>query len=173
MDGVEFRIVDTRAGALGFVATRHGLRRVFLPKRSAAEARRAVAGEFPAARENGRLMPGLAAALMRYFEGRPVEFDVPFDWSDPSPFARRVWQACAAVRYGGIATYRGLAQKVGRPAASRAVGAAMGRNPCPIVVPCHRVLRSDGSLGGYSAPGGLKLKRELLKLEAGGMARRS
>ncbi|MDQ3958218.1 MAG: methylated-DNA--[protein]-cysteine S-methyltransferase, partial [Actinomycetota bacterium] len=90
-------------------------------------------------------------------------FDVPLDWSLVGPFARRVLGATARIPFGKVSTYREVARKAGNAAASRAAGNALGSNPIPIVVPCHRVLRTGGGLGGYG--GGLDKKELLLKLE--------
>ena len=111
--------------------------------------------------------PLLAAArreLGEYFAGTRRAFDLPLA-SAGTPFQRAVWQAIAAVPYGETISYRELAQRVGRPAAVRAAGAATGRNPWSIVVPCHRIVGADGTLTGYA--GGLDRKRALLALEAG------
>lgn len=161
-----FRVITTRLGALGLVATRRGLRRIYLPERSAAVLRRRLAREWVGAVEDRRLLPGLVRALRRYCAGRPVDFDVPIDLDGATPFCAAVWRACRAVRYGETISYGGLAGRIGRPRAARAVGGAMRRNPCPIVVPCHRVLAGDGRPGGYSGPGGVALKQRLLALEA-------
>ncbi|HEY0389049.1 MAG TPA: methylated-DNA--[protein]-cysteine S-methyltransferase, partial [Gaiellales bacterium] len=100
------------------------------------------------------------------FEGRRREFDVPVDWSlTASAFRRRVLERTAKIPYGATASYREVASAAGNDRAVRAAGTALGANPIPIVVPCHRVLRSGGSLGGYA--GGLERKRFLLDLEAG------
>jgi methylated-DNA-[protein]-cysteine S-methyltransferase len=167
-----YRIVGTRQGQMGIVAGPHGLRRVFLPCRSQAEARRAIRREFPEAVEDARLLPSVARGLRHYFDGQPVEFNTPLDCDGVSRFHAAVWQACRKVRYGKTVSYGELASRTGRPGAARAVGTAMSRNPFPIVVPCHRVLRSDGSLGGYSGPGGVALKQRLLAMERGARASR-
>jgi methylated-DNA-[protein]-cysteine S-methyltransferase len=101
--------------------------------------------------------------LDEYFEGRRREFDLPIDWALVTPFGRRVLQATAAIPFGGVKTYGEMATQAGNPKASRAAGRALGANPIPIVVPCHRVLHSGGGLGGYG--GGLDRKEFLLKLE--------
>lgn len=82
-----------------------------------------------------------------------------------SPFCQAVWTACAEIPKGEVRTYRWIAEKIGKPGAARAVGTALGANPFAPVVPCHRVVRSDGGLGGYSAPGGVKTKVKLLSAE--------
>lgn len=82
-----------------------------------------------------------------------------------TPFQRAVWMACMSIPEGQTRSYKWIAEKIGRPQAARAVGAALGKNPFAPAVPCHRVIESDGSLGGFSAPGGLKAKLALLKKE--------
>ena len=100
--------------------------------------------------------------LQRYFEGRLQQFTVPLD-PQGTPFQQQVWQALLHIGHGQLSTYGRLAQALNRPAAARAVGAAVGRNPLSIIVPCHRVLGQDGTLTGYA--GGLQRKQALLKLE--------
>ena len=100
--------------------------------------------------------------LEEYFEGKRREFDLPLQLSG-TPFQMRVWRALQAIPYGETRSYGEVARMVGCPKAARAVGAANGANPLAIVVPCHRVIQSDGRLGGYG--GGLRLKQFLLDLE--------
>jgi len=160
-----YRIVHTCAGYVGIVVTDRGVRRVFLPRRSAAAMKRDIRSSFPDAIEDADLMPKLARDLDRYFEGKPVQFDVPLDWSGCPDFEVDVWRACRAIPYGETGSYKLLAERVGRPGGARAVGMAMSHNPFPLIVPCHRVVKSDGSLGGYSGPGGVAFKQRLLELE--------
>ncbi len=101
--------------------------------------------------------------LAAYFEGRLRRFAVPIDWSLVRGFGVGVLRATAAIPYGAVSTYRDVAAQAGNPNAYRAAGNALGNNPIPIVVPCHRVLHSTGGLGGYT--GGLDRKRFLLRLE--------
>ncbi|MGA5562542.1 methylated-DNA--[protein]-cysteine S-methyltransferase [Streptomyces platensis] len=102
--------------------------------------------------------------LTAYFAGELRSFTVPLDWSLSSGFHARVLHALAdGVPYGSVVGYQDLADRVGEPGAARAVGAAMGSNPLPVVVPCHRVVASDGGIGGFG--GGLETKRLLLALE--------
>jgi methylated-DNA-[protein]-cysteine S-methyltransferase len=101
--------------------------------------------------------------LDEYFEGRRVDFDLPLDWRLTSGFTQRVLRATAKVPYGRVSTYREMAGKAGNERAVRAAGNALGANPIPIVVPCHRILRTGGSLGGYG--GGVERKEFLLRLE--------
>ena len=104
-----------------------------------------------------------AAQLRDYFAGRRTQFDLPLDLQSGTAFQQSVWQALLAIPSGRTTSYGDLSQRVGRPSAVRAVGAAVGRNPVSIVVPCHRVLGRDGSLTGYA--GGLERKSALLGLE--------
>jgi methylated-DNA-[protein]-cysteine S-methyltransferase len=101
--------------------------------------------------------------LDEYFEGRRHRFGVPLDWALSIGFRKRVLQATARIPYGSVATYTQMAAKAGNPRAARAAGNALHHNPIPIVVPCHRVVRGGGALGGYG--GGIDMKRSLLDLE--------
>jgi methylated-DNA-[protein]-cysteine S-methyltransferase len=104
-----------------------------------------------------------AAQLGDYFAGRRDGFDLPLDLSHGTAFQQSVWQALRAIPAGQTTSYGALSAGVGKPAAVRAVGAAVGRNPISVIVPCHRVLGADGSLTGYA--GGLERKTALLELE--------
>jgi methylated-DNA-[protein]-cysteine S-methyltransferase len=101
--------------------------------------------------------------LEDYFAGRRTAFDIPLDLSAGTPFQQSVWRALLAIGCGQHCSYGAIAQRIGNPAAVRAVGAAVGRNPVSIIVPCHRVLGADGALTGYA--GGLERKTALLQLE--------
>ncbi|MCA9860175.1 MAG: methylated-DNA--[protein]-cysteine S-methyltransferase [Thermomicrobiales bacterium] len=101
--------------------------------------------------------------LSEYFQGTRSTFDVSIDFSGLTPFARDVLQATAAVPFGGLATYSEIARRISNPGASRAVGNALGRNPIPIILPCHRIVPADRSIGNYT--GGVDIKVTLLSLE--------
>jgi methylated-DNA-[protein]-cysteine S-methyltransferase len=101
--------------------------------------------------------------LGEYFAGRRCVFDLPLDLSGGTPFQQAVWQALLSIATGSMTSYGSISKSVGNPAAVRAVGAAVGRNPISIIVPCHRVVGADGSLTGYA--GGLDRKTALLRLE--------
>jgi O-6-methylguanine DNA methyltransferase len=113
-----------------------------------------IAGGGPAAE--------MAREIELYFDGRLTEFKTPIDVSEGTPFQKSVWEKLLDIPYGGTATYGEVAEGVGKPGAARAVGNAVGANPIPIVIPCHRVLASNG-LGGYS--GGINIKKDLLRVE--------
>lgn len=160
-DGARFRRVRSPVGDLLLVAdvTRgFVLRGVYFCGAPHAE------GAIPSgAREDARVFEDFTRQLEAYFEGTRTTFDVALDPAG-TPFQRAVWRALSTIPYGTTTTYAAIARAIGRPAAVRAVGAANGQNPISIVVPCHRVIASDGALTGYA--GGLAAKRALLELEA-------
>jgi O-6-methylguanine DNA methyltransferase len=104
--------------------------------------------------------------MEEYFRGERKIFTARVDFIEGTTFQRRVWRALRTIPYGEVRSYAWVAQEVGKPGGARAVGAANGRNPVAVVVPCHRVVNADGGLGGYS--GGLEVKRKLLALEGAG-----
>ncbi len=113
--------------------------------------------------EEHPVLKKVMAQLAEYFAGQRSQFDVPLDLSYGTAFQQSVWQALLAIPQGGTASYGEVSHRIGKPAAVRAVGAAVGRNPVSIIVPCHRVMGANGSLTGYA--GGLDRKSALLRLE--------
>jgi methylated-DNA-[protein]-cysteine S-methyltransferase len=125
--------------------------------------RRAVS-DLQEAGEAARALLGEAQAqLLAYIEGTRREFSLPVDMSAGTPFQRKVWRAIIRIPYGRARSYKWVADRVGGRQYARAVGMALGANPVPIIVPCHRIIAHDGSLGGFSC--GLPVKRRLLRLE--------
>lgn len=116
----------------------------------------------PGSRQDDTAFADVIDQLAEYFAGRRTGFDVPLNL-EGTDFQRRVWTELCAIPYGETISYAELARRVGNPKAYRAVGLANGRNPVAVIVPCHRVIASDGSLGGYG--GGLQRKVQLLELE--------
>jgi methylated-DNA-[protein]-cysteine S-methyltransferase len=163
---LHYRIFRTQWGFCGIVAGRRGLLATRLPMSSKAAVEQWVDRGFPNAEADGELMPELVAAVRAYFTGEPVRFTARLDLTSQTPFRRRVLLACRRIPYGQTASYADLARVAGSPSAFRAVGSAMANNPLPLVIPCHRVLRADGGIGGFSAPAGVSIKRRLLALEA-------
>ena len=165
---VAYATTDSPVGPLLVAATPAGLVRVSFEREDPG----AVLDQL-AARVSPRVLeaPGRLDEVRReldeYFDGRRDHFELPLDWRLSAGFRKTVLEALYAdVDYGRTVSYLELATMVGNPKASRAVGTAMATNPIPIVVPCHRVLRTGGQLGGYG--GGLPAKIKLLELEAGG-----
>jgi methylated-DNA-[protein]-cysteine S-methyltransferase len=161
---VAYASTDSPFGPLLLARTERGLVRVGLPNQDPDE----LLGDL-AERVSPRVLEAPAALdearreLDLYFAGRLDRFDLPLDWSLSSGFRLRVQQAIAGIPYGRTASYTEMATRAGNERAVRAAGTACGSNPIPLVVPCHRVLRSGGGLGGYG--GGLPMKRALLELE--------
>jgi len=159
-----YSIFDTDFGPFGFVAHADGLLATYLPP-GRANLRKMILRAWPEAEERAMGLSSFRRDVRAYFAGKRVEFEVELELSVQPPFRRRVLHACARVPYGETVTYAELARAAHRPKAARAVGNAMASNPLPLVIPCHRVLRADGSPGGFSAAGGVALKRRMLELE--------
>lgn len=150
-------VVECPLGLVLLEATELGLCRLaFIRERGGAGR---AEGAPPATQD---ILRGAAEQLEAYWAGKRLSFDLPLDLAG-TPFQRAVWAAARVIPFGETRSYGQLARQIGRPGAARAVGAALGANPVPLVVPCHRVLRADGALGGYS--GGLEIKRALLAHE--------
>ena len=166
---VAFATLDTPVGRVVAAATRRGLARLaYEDANGGVEAVLAhLAGRLsPRIVEAPARLEGARRQLVEYFAGRRERFELDVDLALAAPFARRILAATARVPFGQTRTYGEIAAAAGSPAASRAAGNALGANPVPIVVPCHRVLRAGGGLGGYT--GGLERKERLLSLEGYG-----
>jgi methylated-DNA-[protein]-cysteine S-methyltransferase len=163
---VAYRTLDTPVGPLLLAATEQGLIRVAYPNQGHDSVLQALADQVSprVLHAPGRLDP-VARQLDDYFAGRRQQFDLPLDWRLSTGFRSTVLHHLATdVDYGHTASYAALAALAGNPKAVRAVGTACATNPLPVVVPCHRVVRSDGAMGNYA--GGVEAKRTLLELEA-------
>jgi O-6-methylguanine DNA methyltransferase len=170
-------IFKTSMGWIGLATTDRGVSAVVLPKPT----RRAVERELMSdgslngvgayggtpirteAATAARHLRTARTAIVAYLAGKARSFAIPLDWGDHSPFQMKVWGVLQSIPYGRVRSYGWVARKIGKPRAARAVGAACGANPVPLLVPCHRVVAGDGSLGGFS--GGLPNKKRLLTLE--------
>lgn len=162
-------IFQTRWGPFGLLVAGDAVCRTCLPGLDSAQVRQhLLAGLDETPFEKG-LLPDLQRRIAAYFEGENIDFsiDPAVDLAGCSVFDRMVLAACRCIGPGQPVTYGDLAIRMGSPGASRAVGSALARNPVPLIVPCHRVLRSDGALGGFSAPGGVATKQRMLDHEQG------
>ena len=157
-------VFNTPAGWMGILGSKDGLRRVTLPRRSP----EGIPQQLGVSPEQAVLSPqrfqDLMERLRAYFAGHKVDFPDRLDLSGATAFQREVWEATRLIPYGETRSYTWVAEQIKKPKAVRAVGQALGRNPLPVIIPCHRVLASNGGLGGFS--GGLEMKRFLLHLEA-------
>jgi methylated-DNA-[protein]-cysteine S-methyltransferase len=161
---VAYAIVDSPFGPLLVATTRRGLVRLAYPNESFDDSLEELARDLsPRVLESPASLGDVRRELDEYFDGTRTRFETKIDWSLTSGFTTRVLQATAKVPFGSVTTYRQVAGKAGNDRAYRAAGNALGSNPIPIVVPCHRVLHSGGGLGGYT--GGLPRKEFLLRLE--------
>ena len=149
-------------GWVGVARSASGIARVIFGKSSESEAEEFLTGDLETKKSDSKLSDTIDL-LIRYFNGEPVDFALDLDLQAGTSFQKAVWQATCRIPYGEVRTYSWIAEEIQKPKAVRAVGNALGANPLPIIVPCHRVLRSDGGLGGYS--GGLHWKPKLLALE--------
>jgi O-6-methylguanine DNA methyltransferase len=160
---MKLTIFETRIGWIGIAYSERGLAAIQLPRSTRAQTLAELRRDYP----TGELIDDAPAAiegeLHEYVEGRRREFDLPLDWSAVKPFQRAVMNVLSQIPFGETRSYAWVARQIGNPNAARAVGRAVGANPIPIIIPCHRVIGSDGSLTGYG--GGLPLKKRLLQLE--------
>lgn len=156
-------VFETRLGWMGVAFSERGLAGVQLPRATRAQTLAQLKRAFPDATLVDAAPSHIARELIEYAEGKRREFTLPLDWSAMTPFQRKVLRAIAKIPFGETRSYGWVARKIGKPRAARAVGRALATNPLPIVLPCHRVLGSDGGLHGYG--GGLPLKKKLLELE--------
>ena len=149
---------STPYGAGAVAATELGVCHVWLPGEDLSSVCGTVSRESELSRKAGQ-------QLEQYFQGRLQQFDLPVDISKFTPFQQRVLLQTAQIPYGSVTTYGELAKKVGSLKAARAVGGVMASNQIPVIIPCHRVVASDGALTGFSGAGGILMKENLLSLE--------
>jgi len=164
---IKYVIFQTKWGYFGLAGTKFALCRTQLPGPESKKIESQLLKNLPGAQFDKTFFKILQKQIAAYFEGSCVNFspDIPVALDGFSGFSREVLTACREIEFGQRITYSGLAKKTGRPAASRAVGNALAKNPLPLIIPCHRVLRTDGKMGGFSAPGGISFKKRLLTLE--------
>ena len=161
---VAYAEVDSPLGALLVAVTPRGLVRLAYPDEGTDPVLTELSDRVsPRVLEDRAATGDVRRQLDEYFQGRRHRFEMPVDLELVHGFSRRVLRATARIPFGRVSTYRQVAERAGSPRASRAAGNALGRNPVPVVVPCHRVVHSGGGLGGYT--GGLDRKRFLLELE--------
>jgi methylated-DNA-[protein]-cysteine S-methyltransferase len=167
MNGEEVKVAidscQTAWGWVGIASSPGGLLALTLPKPTQEMALRPLLERWGEEQGYDDVLDGLKTKLRQYFDGQRVLFDEPLNLSGATAFQRWVWLAVRDIPYGETRSYSQIARQVGSPKAARAVGQAMAANPLPIVVPCHRVIGSDGDLRGFG--GGLDLKRRMLEME--------
>jgi O-6-methylguanine DNA methyltransferase len=159
MNHIYYSSVISRVGQVFVLSNEKGVSRIIFGEKEFGKYLKEQKG---APVTEGGAAANMAHELELYFDGRLSEFETPIDLSEGTPFQKSVWKKLLDIPYGETATYGEVAEGVGRPGAARAVGNAVGANPIPIVIPCHRVLASNG-LGGYSS--GIDIKKVLLRVE--------
>ena len=155
---------STDIGWIGILSSAKGLLGTTLPQRSAQEACQRLGDSVSHATWSPQLFKDLMERLKVYFSGHKTTFPNKLDLSRATPFQREVWEMTRCIPYGETRSYAWVAEQIKKPKAMRAVGQTLGKNPLPIIVPCHRVVASNGKLGGFG--GGLEMKRYFLSLEA-------
>jgi methylated-DNA-[protein]-cysteine S-methyltransferase len=163
-----YRIFKSRIGWVGLVWSKQKLLKLELPHTSKASAKTYLLKNHQQAcisSDNPQWVNGFVDKLSKYFDGETVSFSsIPIDVSGMTEFQQKVYAGARKIGYGKVVKYGDLAKAIGSAGAFRAVGGALGKNPVPIVVPCHRIMAANG-IGGFSAPGGTTTKKVLLKLE--------
>ena len=162
MTNLNYTCFKSPFGWVVVAASNQGIARIMIGASTEAEAEGQLLNETHAVGSQSGLSEAVSL-LTRYFKGMHVNFNLDLDLSAGTRFQIAAWQTARQIAYGAVQSYSWIAREIGKPKAARAVGQAMGANPVSIIVPCHRVVRSDGELGGYS--GGLNWKRQLLALE--------
>jgi methylated-DNA-[protein]-cysteine S-methyltransferase len=162
---MEYFIFDTAMGWVGALTSETGLVATTLPRESADAAYYQLGSLVKHATLTSDSFSGLAKRLGDYFSGKRVHFSDALDLSRITAFQARVYEATSTIPYGETRSYGWVAERIDNPRAARAVGQALGRNPWPIIIPCHRILAGDGQLGGFT--GGLETKKRLLEMESG------
>ena len=163
-----YDVFETPFGWMGVLASPKGLRRSTLPENSPDECVDGLGGDVQRATLAPERFAALKDKLARFYDGEAVSFeDEAIDADDATPFLRRAWDNCRSIPAGETRSYQWLAAQAGQPRAPRAAGQSMARNRLPIIVPCHRVVASDGGLGGFGkGKTRLDLKKRLLDMEA-------
>ena len=167
MDGAGFALFATPIGTCGIAWSAHGLRGVQLPEADDQKALARLERRFPdLALSTSDPIAEIIEEIGLHLSGEAVGYrKVKLDFSGVHPFERSVYAAARAIPFGQTRTYGALAAQVGDPQAAQAVGQALGRNPWPIIIPCHRITAAEGRTGGFSAPGGTVTKLRLLEIE--------
>ena len=160
---LSYVIFNTSAGWIGILGSAKGLLRATLPHPSPREIRQLFGDSINYAARSPYLYKDLMERLKLYFNGHRVDFPDELDLSGATTFQREVWKATCLIPYGETRIYARVAEQIKKPGSARAVGQALSKNPLAVIIPCHRVLASNGQLGGFA--GGIEMKKVLLHLE--------
>ncbi len=166
METRHYNLFKTRWGWFGLLGNEKGLLRICLPVAHKGVVVRRMLPDAPNAKHSKTAFSVLEKRIKAYYDGNPDDFrDIEVHLGGFTEFQRKTLAALRQITYGKTISYRGLAELTGNPKAARAIGAVMAKNPTPLVIPCHRVIKADGTLGRFSAPGGAAAKKRMLELE--------
>ena len=169
MGKYQYAIFRTQWGWFGLLGSEQGLIRTCLPIAHKEAVISRILSDFPGSERSKKAFSGLEKSIKDYYKGKPVDFsNVEVRLDEFSEFRQHVLTTLRTISYGQSVSYSQLAQLSGNPNAARAIGALMAQNPLPLIIPCHRVIKADGSAGLFSAPGGTDTKIQMLELEKQG-----
>jgi methylated-DNA-[protein]-cysteine S-methyltransferase len=160
---MQYTVSNTKMGYVGILASKAGLRAITLPQTTRQQAVDALGEQIKQAILSTESFSELEQKFQHYYSGEKTTFNDKLDFSNATAFQRLVWETTSLIPYGETRSYGWIARQIGKPQAARAVGQALGKNPFLIIVPCHRVIAADGTLGGFG--GDLEMKEALLELE--------
>ena len=161
---MKYVIFKTNWGYFGLAGNDSAIYRTYLLSQKSEQTKERILKDFTGVKMDKSYFKNLQKQIIAYFQGKNVDFnnEIPIFLDNFTVFSRRILNTCRSIKSGQILTYQDLARKAGYPNAGRAVGNVMAKNPLPLIIPCHRVIRSDGKLGGFTSPGGINLKKRLL-----------
>jgi len=165
---MKYVIFQTKWGHFGLAGKDNNiLYRTILPQAESDRIKTILLKDYPDIRFDTNYLKNLQKQIIDYFKGKKIDFNtnISVSFDHFSEFSYKILDTCRNIKYGQVITYADLAQKAKRPKSSRAAGNVLAKNPMPLIIPCHRVIRTDGNLGGFSALGGTKLKKRLLSHE--------
>jgi methylated-DNA-[protein]-cysteine S-methyltransferase len=160
-----YAIFKTSLGWCGIIYGRHGVIKIYLPGIKKEMLKKNIHSYNKSIVEHTGRIKILVRNICSYFKGKNVRLNLPVDMKTMTEFEKKVYKQAMKIPFGKVKSYKWLAEKAGFPNGARAAGNALSKNPVPLIIPCHRVIKSDGRLGGFSAPGGILIKRKMLSIE--------
>jgi len=167
-DGFEYTIFNTQFGCFAIVAEGGNLIRTYLPGMDKGRLKKQILELYPGAKYNPAMLKNLQQQVKNYFAGKKVIFDIDITYAikNLSDFSKTILKACHKIKPAQTISYSRLAELAKHPNAARAAGAVLSKNPVPLIIPCHRVIKSTGQTGNFTSPQGAILKQKMLNLEA-------
>ena len=165
MRAKHYTIFKTSLGWCGIIYGNKGLIKMYLPGMKKKTLEKTIFSFYENLVEGTSSIKMVIKNIYNYFKRNNAQLNFPIDMEAMTEFEKKAYKRTMQIPFGKVKTYKWLAEKIGVPGGARAVGNVLGRNPVPLIIPCHRVVRSNGKLGGFSAPGGISLKRKMLLIE--------